>query len=164
MVTLPLILSISLALQAQPARPTRAETDPFEELTASGSPVDWNPLGKAEISSDAHSGKRSLRLVRTTEPPTDETGLNGRNIDRLKGGMSFHYKAVAANDVRLHIYAIPIAADGVERTGAPRARFAVPGEHVGDGRWHHGSLEVRLQQEPRRQVGDLRGTTGGVRR
>jgi hypothetical protein len=76
MVTLTLILSIALALQAQPAPANPCGNGSFEELAANGFPVDWGPLGTAAISADAHSGKRSLRLVRTTEPPAHETGVN----------------------------------------------------------------------------------------
>jgi hypothetical protein len=106
------------------------------------------PLGKVEVSHDAHSGQRSIRFVRSNEPPTVETGVNARSIDRLKGGMDFHYKAISARDVILHIYAIPIGAKGIENTGAPRAAFAVPGDHVGDGIWHHARLRYDFTSNP----------------
>jgi hypothetical protein len=146
MSALTLIISISLAAQVQPAPANSCRNGSFEELAVSGFPADWGPLGRAEVSPDAHSGNRSLRLVRTNEPSAQETGVNGRNIDRLKGGMSFHYKGVSAKDAKLHFYAVPLAADGVERTGAPRARFAVPQDQVGDGRWHLGRVKYDFSQ------------------
>src|SRR3990167_4920733 len=74
----------------------------FEQLVPGGFPADWAPLGKVEVVADARSGKHALRLLRTSEPPASETGVNGRNLDRLQGGIDFHYKAVAAKDVVLH--------------------------------------------------------------
>jgi hypothetical protein len=148
MVTLTLILSISLASQVELAPANPCNNGSFEELSASGFPVDWSPLGRAEISTDAHRGRRSLRLVRTTEPPAHETGVNGRNIGRLKGGMSVYYKAIAAKDARLHVYVIPVATDGVESTGARRATFVVPQEHIGDGRWHVGQVKYDFSKSP----------------
>ncbi len=148
MVALTCVLSISLALQVPPSPPNPCRNGSFEELARSGFPAEWGALGKATVSADAHAGARSLRLSRTNEPPDHETGVNGRNIDRIKGGLRFHYKAIAAHDAKLHIYAIPIAADGVERTGAARARFAVPQDQVGDGRWHQGRLKYDFTRNP----------------
>ena len=43
----------------------------FEELGPQGFPTDWMPVGSlAEVSTDAHSGTRSVRMVRTA----DKTG------------------------------------------------------------------------------------------
>src|SRR4030042_6576679 len=121
MTLLPLLVAVA-CLAAEPAgQANPCSNGSFEQLAPNGFPVDWAPLGKVEVVGDAHSGNRALRLLRTNEPPTSETGINGRNIDRLRGGIDFHYKAVAAKDAVLHIYAIPIAADGIEKPGGPRA-------------------------------------------
>ena len=58
-----LAISIPLSTQAEPANPCRNGS--FEVLTADGIPIDWAPLGHVALSGDAHSGKHSLRLVRT---------------------------------------------------------------------------------------------------
>lgn len=138
---LPLVAAISLSVLAADAPANPCANGSFEQLAPSGFPIAWGPLGKVEAVGDAHSGKRALRLVRTNEPPDRETGINGPALDRLRGGIDFHYQAVAAKDVKLHVYAIPLAADGIERTGAPRAAFMVPKDHVGDGQWHHARLK-----------------------
>jgi hypothetical protein len=144
---LALILATLLPVQVQAAA-NPCGNGSFEALGREGFPVDWAPIGKADVSRDAHAGQRSLRLLRTTEPPTVETGVNARNIDRIRGGIDFYYKAVSARDVVLHIYAIPIAASGIEKTSAPRAGFTVPKEHVGDGQWHHGRLKYDFSKNP----------------
>ena len=148
MPTLPLILAFTLLAQTPPALTNPCRNGSFEELSPQGFPVDWMPLGEVTFSRDAHSGQRSLRLVRTHEPPAVETGVNARPMDRLKGGMDFHYKALAARDATLHIYAIPIGIKGIEDTNSPRAGFAVPKEHVGDGRWHHARLRYDFSKNP----------------
>src|SRR5512143_4204442 len=115
MSTIPLFLAIAFSLQAEAAPANPCRNGSFEELAPNGFPADWFPLGNVKASSDdVRSGERSLRLVRATEPPSVETGVNGRNIDRLEGGMDFHYKAVSARDVVLRMYVIPIGAGGIE--------------------------------------------------
>ena len=95
------------------------------------------PVGsQAEVSADAHSGKRSLRMVRTAETKATESGLNraygsaadkgGAMLDQRSGGIDFWYKAMSAQNAELCVYAIPMDADAVEKTGAARAKFAVP--------------------------------------
>lgn len=136
----------------------------FEQAAPGGFPMAWSPIGKAEVVADAHSGKHALRLVRTNEPPTSETGVNGQNLDRLRGGIDFYYKAVAAKDITLRIYAIPIAADGIERTGEPRAAFTVPKDHVGDKQWHHARLKYDFSKSAKVKTvifaARLEGTSG----
>ena len=124
----------------------------FEQLDARGFPADWEAVGQSvTVSKDAHSGRHALRMVRTAETKTPETGLNrawrarsgqrGAMIDRLQGGMDFWYKAVSAEgDTRLQVCAIPMSADPLENTGAARVIFDVPHKHVGDGQWHHDRL------------------------
>ncbi len=123
----------------------------FETLDEKGFPVDWGAVGQTvEISDDAHSGKRSLRMARAAETETPETGLNrawkpdsgeqGKMIGRLKGGIDFWYKAVSADRATLRVYAIPMNAEPKEGTGSQRATFTVPEHHVGDGEWHRAKL------------------------
>jgi hypothetical protein len=124
----------------------------FEDLAPNGFPADWGPVGtKVEVSAEAHSGRRALRFVR--HPGTDpriETGLNRiKLLDRLQGGMEFWYKAVSAKDANLRVYAIPINADGVEKTNSSRAAFTVPTGHIGDGQWHRGRIKYDFTKDPK---------------
>ncbi|MCR4414184.1 MAG: hypothetical protein NUV77_17345, partial [Thermoguttaceae bacterium] len=124
----------------------------FEALAPNGFPADWGPVGKTiEVSTEAHSGKRALRFVRQAgTDPRIETGLNRlRLLDRLQGGMEFWYKAVSAKDAKLRIYAIPINADGVEKTDSSRVAFTVPAGHVGDGQWHRGRIKYDFTKDPK---------------
>ncbi|WP_347244113.1 hypothetical protein [Thermogutta sp.] len=123
----------------------------FEILGKNGFPVDWGPVGReVSLSSDAHSGKYALRLVRTAETATPETGLNRtRLITELKGGIDFWYKAVSAEGAQLNIYVIPVNEEGIERTGSPRATFTIPEDHIGDGHWHHARLKYDYTDNPK---------------
>ncbi len=123
----------------------------FEILGKNGFPVDWGPVGReVTVSPDAHSGKYALRLVRTAETATSETGLNRtRLITELKGGIDFWYKAVSARGAKLNIYVIPVNEEGIERTGSPRATFTVPEDHIGDGQWHHARLKYDYTDNPK---------------
>lgn len=132
--------------QGAPANPCRNGS--FERLDPGGFPEGWAPLGRAEVSEDARTGERSLRLVRAGEPPSVETGLNGRAIEPLRGGVDFAYKAVSADGAALRIYAIPIGSSGIEDTGSPRAAFTVPRAHVGDGRWHRDRFAYDFTKNP----------------
>lgn len=135
------IAALAMSVSAADGQANPCRNGSFEELAPNGFPIGWGPIGRAEVTDDAHSGKRALRLVRTDEPPTKETGVNGPHLDRLRGGIDFFYKAVSAKDSVLHIYAIPLDANGIEKTGAPRAGFKVPKEHVGDGQWRRARLK-----------------------
>ena len=150
---LSLLAAIGL-LTAAPADAANPCTNgSFEQLDDDGFPVDWGAVGQTvEVSDDAHSGSRSLRMLRTVGTESRETGLNrawqpdsgerGAMVDRLKGGIDFWYKAVsAADDATLRIYAIAMTKDPIEKTGARRATFTVPAQHVGDGEWHHARLK-----------------------
>jgi len=131
----------------------------FEQLAPNGFPADWVPVGKGvEVSSDAHSGQRSLRLLRSGEGDAAETGLNRANrrsgsatatglIDRLKGGIDFWYKAVSADRAELNVYVIPMTERLLEYA-AGRATYTVPAEHVGDGQWHHARLKYDFTGQP----------------
>ncbi len=131
----------------------------FEELTPGGFPVDWAPIGTlVEVVLDAHTGQRALRLVRTEEAASRETGLNrayhpetsggGAMIQPRRGGIEFWYKAISSDGAELCVYAIPMSAEGVERTGSPRERFAVPPAHIGDGQWHRARLKYDFTDNP----------------
>ncbi len=159
MTLLQILLAISL-FGAAPDAPNPCTNGSFEELDPNGFPAGWSPVGKTvEVSADAHSGKRSLRFLRKAgTPPQEETGLNrgwdaqakkSTLIDRLKGGMDFWYKAPSAADANLQVYVIPVGAEGIENTGAPRAKFTVPKDHVGDGQWHHGRLKYDFAKNPK---------------
>ena len=124
----------------------------FEELAPNEFPVDWAPVGtQVEVTADAHSGDRALRLVRTAETETGETGLNraynpssengGAMIGHLRGGINFWYKGVSAQNAQLSVFAIPMNKEHTEGTGSARAQFAVPISHIGDGQWHQASLK-----------------------
>jgi len=159
MTLLPMLLAVSLS-GAAPDAANPCTNGSFEELNPAGFPLDWDPVGKTVgVSTDAHSGKRSLRLARAAgTPPREETGLNrGYNarlqrpalIDRLRGGIDFWYKAISAADANLQIYVIPMGQDNVENTGAQRAKYTVPKEHVGDGQWHHARLKYDFTKNPK---------------
>src|SRR3989304_1818755 len=93
----PLPLTMSLTAATPPGRaptegwsPSMVAENPctngsFETLGPNGFPADWGPVGATvEVSSDAHSGERSLRFSRTADNKTVETGLNrGPLIERL---------------------------------------------------------------------------------
>src|SRR3989304_5291428 len=102
-----LAVSLALATQAEPENP--CTNGSFERLAPGGFPVDWGPVGATvEVSSDAHSGERSLRFLRTADNETVETGLNrGPLIERLKGGIDFWYKGVSAKGAQLNVQLIP---------------------------------------------------------
>jgi len=143
MYALPLSLVLSVVVAVPPAAENPCTNGSFEILAPNGFPADWGPVGETvEVSSDAHTGQRALLFRRTAKTATTETGLNrGPLLDRLKGGMDFWYKAVAATDAKLNIHVIPMDAEPREATGSPRATFTVPEDHIGDGRWHHTILK-----------------------
>ncbi|TVS13928.1 MAG: hypothetical protein EA424_20830 [Planctomycetaceae bacterium] len=131
----------------------------FERLGPGGFPVDWSPVGsQVEVVSEARTGSHAIRLTRTAETPEQETGLNragrpgtgegGAMLEMRRGGLEFWYQAVSAESADLCVYAIPMNADGIEGTGSPRARFTVPGTHIGDGQWHRGRLTFDFTDNP----------------
>lgn len=67
-------LAISHVIPAQAMPANACSNGSFEDLSPSGLPVDWGPLGRVESSADAYSGRRSLRLLRTSELPTVDPG------------------------------------------------------------------------------------------
>ena len=131
----------------------------FEEVGPDGFAADWQIVGQTvALTDDAHGGQRAVRMLRTEDTEPRETGLNrdwraddgqrGAMIDRLEGGIEFWYKAVSAHNAKLNVYAIPMSARPFEDTGAQRATFTVPDEHIGDGHWRHGKLKYDYTDEP----------------
>ncbi|MBL7043964.1 MAG: hypothetical protein ISR77_35380 [Pirellulaceae bacterium] len=142
---------LALALSAS-AADNPCTNGSFEDVTPGGFPVDWGPVGDdVKVVSDAHTGERALRLARTADTATLETGINrasgpnpqdgGAMLDRLRGGIDFWYKAVSAENAQLCVYAIPMNEEPREGSGSQRATFVVPATHIGDGQWHHGRLK-----------------------
>jgi len=142
---------LALALSAS-AADNPCTNGSFEDVNAGGFPVDWGPVGDdVKVVDDAHTGERALRLARTADTSTLETGINracgpnpqdgGAMLDRLRGGIDFWYKAVSAENAQLCVYAIPMNEEPREGTGSQRATFVVPAAHIGDGQWHHGRLK-----------------------
>ena len=147
----PVLAALTLLAAPQALAANPCTNGSFETLDEKGFPVDWEPVGQTVgVSGDARSGTRSLRMVRTAETASPETGLNrawkpnsgeqGKMIGRLKGGIDFWYKAVSAENATLRVYAIPMNETPKEGTGSQRAQFIIPKHHVGDGEWHHARL------------------------
>ncbi len=155
-----LVATICVTAVAQAAETNPCTNGSFEQLNARGFPVHWAPVGTTvEVSTDAHLGRRALRLLRTDQTPTPETGLNrgyrpdtgrrGAMLEQRRGGIDFWYKAISTHAAQLNIYAIPMTAEGVERTASPRATFTIPPQHIGDGRWHHARLKYDFTKDPK---------------
>ena len=136
----------------------------FEELDSQGFPLHWEPVGgpptsEIGVSTDAHSGKYSLRLHRVKEVPSEETGLNrawkpfsgeqGSMLSELKGAISFWYKALSADkDAKLTFFVIPMSPKPLEDTGLPRQFYIVPQSHIGDGKWHKAVVTYDFSGKP----------------
>jgi len=148
---------------------TRGRADPvtaisnggFEQIGADGFPLDWAPVGEtATVTSDAHSGRAALRLVRRPDTAAVETGANrawrpdsaerGAMLDQLKGGIVFYYKAIAqAEPGTLTVQIIPMSARPWEDTGSERMAFRVPDGEVGDDQWRRGAVKYDFTGNPR---------------
>ena len=143
------LLFFALPLLAPGAEENPCSNGSFERLAPGGFPADWAPLGRVEVTTNAHSGQRALRLVRAGEQLPLETGLNrGPLIRQLKGGMEFAYQAVSASNALLRVYVIPVNAEGIEKASASRTMFTVPSDQVGDGRWHHARVKYDYTGHP----------------
>ena len=129
---LPLLLLPSLSPAPSDEQP--CTNGSFEQLDTNGFPVDWSPVGDTVgVSTDAHEGQRSLRLLRTPESKAAETGLNrgwrpgvgSATLDQLSGGIDFYYKAISADAAQLMIYVIPMNEQSwkVLRHGARNSAF-----------------------------------------
>ncbi|NCO42870.1 MAG: hypothetical protein COZ06_02160 [Armatimonadetes bacterium CG_4_10_14_3_um_filter_66_18] len=149
-----LCLSLCLAAGAGRAEPVgRVTNGSFEEVGPLGVPLDWSAVlgdvaNRAEVCEEARTGRYSLRLLRAVDKGevgfnrawTANNGQQAKMLSQLKGGLVFRYKAVASRGSHLMFYAIPMNETPLEGTGAQRATFEVPAEHVGDGQWHKAVL------------------------
>ena len=116
----------------------------FERVGDRGIPVDWEVVGGKAIDGDAHSGRRSLRLVHGPERKYTyfnrrwklKNGKQGAMLDVLKGKISYWYKAVSADRAELWLGLVPMSRDPWENTGSRRTGITIPPEHIGDGKWH----------------------------
>jgi len=131
----------------------------FEQFDAAGAPVDWQVLGTGHATSEAHSGKSAMELVRTAGSPIEiglnrawavDSGQQGTMLASLKGGIRFWYKVPSADsDAQIFFHVIPMSAKPLEDTGSQRATFRVPASHFGDGRWHEGVLAYDFTDNPK---------------
>ncbi len=138
------LAALTLPLAAQPNPITNGG---FEQVDATGAPVDWQLMYPAEVSmADKHSGQRALHFVSKTRPEGDP-GLNrswnlpgnvqGGMIAKPKGALSFWYKANSANPAdQMGIVIIPMNTRPSEVSG--RLFWVIPEQHIGDGQWHRG--------------------------
>ncbi|UCH36640.1 MAG: hypothetical protein JSV65_09875 [Armatimonadota bacterium] len=157
MTRLSVLLALALVLSATCARAVCADdavvtNGGLEELGDDGFPVDWGPVGEeVTVTSEAHSGQVAFRLLRTPDTAAVETGINrawepdsgeqGGMLDRLAGGIVFYYKAISESKPHsLTVQIIPMSARPYEDTGAARVVFAVPENHIADGKWHRGAI------------------------
>ncbi|MFQ6133347.1 MAG: hypothetical protein ACE5R4_14990 [Armatimonadota bacterium] len=154
-----LVLGLIAASAQQPAAGNPITNGSFEELAATGFPVDWEPVGQGVgVSPDARTGQRSLRISRG-EGAGPETGLNrawrahsgqrGAQLAQTKGGVVFWYKATKSDNARLVFYVIPMSDKPLEDTGNPRKGYDIPEAHVGDGQWHQGRLKYDFADDPK---------------
>ena len=151
--SIPMVLVAVLALAA-PSSPVAA-ADPvpepppitnggFELADAQGSAVDWETVGSGLTEDIVHSGKRSLQVLHTGERTWShlnrywepKSGKQGALLSVLRGEISFWYQVLSATKANIWLGVIPMSADPWENTGNARTGVTVPGEHVGDGRWH----------------------------
>lgn len=122
-----------------------------------GSAVDWEVVGGTLSEEGPHTGRRCLRLVHDGRREYTyfnrrwqmQDGKQGAMLDRLKGEVAFWYKAVSAKNAHLWLGVIPMTADPLERTGAPRTGLTVPAEHIGDGQWHRATIAYDYTAQPK---------------
>lgn len=156
----PMLLAGLLLLAGWPllAQENPVTNGGFEQLDQQGVPLDWEFLGNAQVTGDAHSGQYAVVMDREGSP--GECGLNrrwlpndgkqGTMLSQLKGGLRFWYRADSSSGPgTLIVYVIPMSADPFENTGAQRAIYQVPEQHVGDGQWHEGVLKYDFTSDPK---------------
>lgn len=138
----------------RPAAGSAAIRNPgFELLNPAGDnfPLGWTvvrgPAGRSSVAidPDAAAGSVSVRLE------SDECGVAGVNGEPLavrRGRISFRYRAIESSlgGTNLIFDIIALGGSGAEVPG--RTRFRVPAEHVGDGRWHEGTVDFDFTANP----------------
>ncbi len=149
------------------ALPLSAQTNPitnggFEQLDASGFPLDWSRVGeKVEVTTEAHTGRYALRFERArgaAVPP--EVGLNrawqpnsgqqGSMLARTKGAIRFWYKVVSADpDAEISIQVIPMSARAWEDTGSGRVMFRISPDLARQEGWREGRFVYDLSENPK---------------
>lgn len=109
-----------------------------------GKAADWEVVVGGPTDTDAHSGRRCLRLLHTKDRSQTllnrqwklDGGEQGKMLDLLKGTLSYWYKVKIAKNAEIWLGAVPMSKDPRENTGAQRTGVRVPPEHIGDGQWH----------------------------
>jgi len=166
-----LLWAVAVLAQTQPVT-----NGGFETLGPDGKALDWEHVGETvDYSTTAHSGTRSLRLVRTPGQTT-ETGLNrawaanrgeqGQMLSELKGALVFWYRIERLDPgMVLAFNAIPMSAEPFESKDASRAVAEAPASQAGDGQWHRLVLAYDFTAKPTVQWVQvsprLRGSGGG---
>lgn len=122
----------------------------FEMLSPVGNnfPLGWSAgnivEGKANVTidNDTREGGVSIRLSAKGD---GRPMMNSDLIDARSATVRFHYKAISSQvegrNLKLYVIAMSPAMKELSRV-----EYTVPKEHVGDGQWHQGSLEVQFLQ------------------
>jgi len=121
-----------------------------------GTLLDWELAGGGLCETDAHGGKRCLRLVHDATRShtylnrnwTPRDGRQGAMLDRLQGEISYWYKVTRAKNASLWLGVVPMSAEPWENTGAARTGVEIPAAHVGDGQWHRVTVSYDYRQQP----------------
>lgn len=127
-------------------------------LSDDWSPVVSHPDNRCETTTDAHTGRRALRLSRVVDE--GEVGFNraweprsgkqGTMLSRRKGGLVFWYKVVRmSDDAQMELMAIPMNAQPFEESPARRTIYTVPRAHVGDDTWHRAVFKYDYTANPK---------------
>ncbi|MBC7328640.1 hypothetical protein H5T87_11110, partial [bacterium] len=67
--------------------------------------------------------------------------VNSNSFDVLKGEVKFQYKAISSEGQdNLAVFVIPLDKNGRE-TSPGRAKFIIPKENIGDGKWHTATIK-----------------------
>ncbi len=135
----------------------------FEEIQQ-GFPTYWSAgairgeLGKdvfVNISPLSYEGEYAVELK------TIDKGmavLNSASLPSLKGEVRFFYKAIFSKGKdNLAVFVIPLDKEGRE-TSPRRAKFLIPLSHIGDERWHEGSISFDFINDP-----DVEAVVVGIR-
>ncbi|MBN1347755.1 MAG: hypothetical protein JXQ73_34030 [Phycisphaerae bacterium] len=155
-----MLLAVSVVSDQPTSKPVVANGG-FEQAQG-GLPLDWSPVvqdpaNRYDLSADAHTGSRALRLLRAVD--RGEVGFNrawapsagkqGAMLAERKGGLVFWYKVLRLSaDGEMELMAIPMNALPIEETSAQRTIFTVPRTHVADGQWHRAVFKYDYSGNP----------------